>query len=64
MQEKNNKSCSSNRGALLSIFFLTFSLVNLQGIYRLQWLGERETKGHVLLIRGSLYRLAIEMRFY
>ena len=47
MQEKNHKSSSSNGGVLLSVFFLTFSLVNLQDIYRLQWLGEHETRGRV-----------------
>jgi len=52
MQEKNNKSSSSNGGALLSVFFLTLSLVNLEGIYRLQWLGEHETRCQVSLIHG------------
>ena len=57
MQEKNNKSSSSNEGALLSVFFLTLSLVNLQGIYRLQWLKKHETSRQVLLIEGYFQKI-------
>ena len=61
MQEKNHKSSLSNGGALLSVFFLTPSLVNLD-IYKLQWLGKRETRCQVSLIYGCFQRMAAKTR--
>jgi len=62
MEEKNHKSNSSNGGAFLSVFFLTLSLVNVQGIYKLQWLGEHETRCQVSLIHKCFQKIATKMR--
>jgi len=55
MQEKNQKSSSSNGGALLSVFVITLSLVNLQGIYRLQWLEDLPHSRFTLQNEGASY---------
>ena len=60
MQEKNNQSSTGNENTLLSVFYLTLSWVNLQDIYRLQWLREYEMRGYVFLIRGSIHRIVVE----
>ena len=62
MQEKNHKSSSSNGGALLSVFFLTPSLMNLQGIYKLQWLGRHEMRCQVSLIHDCFQKIAAKTR--
>ena len=58
LQEREMRNEKLVRGTLLSVLCLTFSRVQLQGIYRLQRFGEHETRGHVSKISAWNHHLA------